>query len=90
MAEIVDLQLKRLTERLKEKNLTLKVRENAKHFLVEKGYNPSFGARPLKRAIQRYLEDPLATELLEGKFSEGDHIFTEVEGNSLRFFNGRQ
>ena len=86
MASIVNIQLNRLTSRLKERNYTLKVRENAKHFLVEKGFNPSFGARPLKRSIQRFLEDPLAIELLDGKFTEGDHIFAEADGDRIRFF----
>ena len=86
MASIVNIQLNRLTARLKERNYTLKVRENAKHFLVEKGFNPSFGARPLKRSIQRFLEDPLAIELLDGKFTEGDHIFAEADGDRIRFF----
>lgn len=86
MLSIVDIQLKRLTKRLKEKKITLKVRESAKKFLVEKGYNPAFGARPLKRSIQRFVEDPLALELLDGKFSEGAHIFAEANGDRIQFF----
>ncbi|SHO45137.1 ATP-dependent chaperone ClpB [Desulfopila aestuarii] len=86
MLKIVDIQLKRLSKRLKEKHISLKVRESAKRFLVEKGYNPAFGARPLKRSIQRYLEDPLAIDLLDGKFPEGAHIFAEANGNSIQFF----
>jgi len=86
MLRIVDIQLRRLTDRLKAKNISLKVRENAKKFLVEKGYNPGFGARPLKRSIQRYLEDPLALELLDGKFADGDCIFAEAEGEAIKFF----
>jgi len=86
MLKIVDIQLKRLSKRLKEKQITLKVRESAKRFLVEKGYNPAFGARPLKRSIQRYLEDPLAMALLDGKFSEGAHVFAEANGDAIQFF----
>ncbi|MFV0436963.1 MAG: ATP-dependent chaperone ClpB [Desulfopila sp.] len=86
MTRIVDIQLGRLAQRLKERHISLKIRENAKKFLVEKGYNPAFGARPLKRAIQRYIEDPLAVDLLDGKFTEGDHIFAEAEGEHLKFF----
>jgi len=86
MLRIVDIQLKRLAARLKEKNISLRVKESAKRFLVEKGYDPAFGARPLKRSIQRYLEDPLAVEILDGRFSEGDHIFAEAEAEALRFF----
>mgnify|MGYP000200478386 CR=1 FL=1 len=90
MVQIVDIQLNRLTRRLKEKDIFLKVRQSAKEFLVAKGYNPAFGARPLKRSIQRYLEDPLAMELLEGRFSEGDHVFVEAGGNALRFVKATQ
>jgi len=86
MLRIVDIQLKRLAARLKEKNISLRVKESAKRFLVEKGYDPVFGARPLKRSIQRYLEDPLAVELLDGRFSEGDRIFAEASDDALRFF----
>lgn len=89
MLQIVDIQLARLAQRLKEKNISLKIRESAKKLLVEKGYNPAFGARPLKRSIQRYLEDPLAIELLNGKFSEGDHIFAEADSGLLKFTNAR-
>lgn len=87
MMQIIDIQLKRLASRLQDKNITLKVRESAKKFLVEKGYNPAFGARPLKRSIQKYLEDPLAIELLDGKFTEGDHIFAEADSGKLKFIN---
>jgi len=86
MLRIVDIQLKRLSKRLKGKNITLKVRESAKKFLVENGYNEAFGARPLKRSIQRFIEDPLAIDLLDGKFSEGSHIFAEAAGDSIQFF----
>ncbi len=89
LVAIADIQIRRLAARLKEKNMTLHLRENAKQFLVDRGYNPTFGARPLKRAIQHFLEDPLAVELLEGRFAEGDHIFVESKGNGLAFSNGR-
>ncbi len=85
MYDIVDIQLQRLASRLLEKNIRLKIRDSAKSFLVEKGYDPAYGARPLKRSIQRHLEDPLAMELLEGKFIEGDHIFVESDGRQLTF-----
>ena len=74
MLAIVDIQLKRLIARLKAKEITLHVRESAKQFLVENGYDPAYGARPLKRAIQRYLEDALALKLLQGEFTDKDHI----------------
>jgi ATP-dependent Clp protease ATP-binding subunit ClpB len=85
MMIIVDIQLKKLSQRLNEKNISLHVRESAKRYLVESGYNPSFGARPLKRAIQRNLENPLAMRLLEGDFGDKDHIIVEGSTNGLHF-----
>jgi ATP-dependent Clp protease ATP-binding subunit ClpB len=85
MLLIVDIQLQRLNERLQERKITLHIRQSAKQFLVDVGYNPVFGARPLKRAIQHYLEDPLAMEILEGRFTEGDHILVEADSNGVSF-----
>ena len=85
MLAIVDIQLKRLIARLKTKEISLHVRESAKQFLVENGYDPSYGARPLKRAIQRYLEDVLALKLLQGEFTGKDHIVIEGSSNGLQF-----
>ena len=82
---IVEIQLKKLFTRLEAKNITLHMRESAKHFLVETGYNSAFGARPLKRAIQRHLEDLLAIKLLEGEFTDGDHILVEGSSTGLQF-----
>ena len=82
---IVDIQLKKLTTRLDAKNITLHVRESAKQFLVDTGYNAAYGARPLKRAIQRHLEDLLAIKLLEGEFKDGDHILVEGSSTGLHF-----
>ncbi|OGR17390.1 MAG: ATP-dependent chaperone ClpB [Desulfobacterales bacterium GWB2_56_26] len=85
LLKIVGIQLERLTRRLEEKDIVLHIRESAKHFLLENGYNPAFGARPLKRAIQKNLEDPLAVKLLEGEVREGDHIIVEGGGKGLDF-----
>ncbi|OEU47229.1 MAG: ATP-dependent chaperone ClpB [Desulfobulbaceae bacterium S3730MH12] len=85
MLVIVDIQLKKLISRLKDKRISLHIRESAEHFLVESGYNRSFGARPLKRAIQRSLEDPLAMKLLNNDFAEGDHIVVEGSSSGLTF-----
>ncbi len=82
---IVDIQLQRLFARVAERKLHLRINEKAKHFLVNAGYNPQFGARPLKRSIQRHLEDPLALEILEGNFSEGDTIMADEQGGRLTF-----
>ncbi len=85
MLKIVDIQLKRLVSRLKDKKIKLIIRESAKHFLIESGYNRFFGARPLKRAIQRSLEDQLAINLLNGDFTEGDNIIIEGSSKGLIF-----
>ena len=85
MIGIVDVQLKRLAKRLADKKMTLRFSQNAKKHLVTVGYNPLFGARPLKRAIQRHIEDQLARELLEGKFGEGDVILVDADVNGIFF-----
>jgi ATP-dependent Clp protease ATP-binding subunit ClpB len=85
MLSIVDIQLQRVIERIVGRKLKVTISQEAKRFLVNSGYNPQFGARPLKRAIQRHLEDPLAMELLEGHFSEGDLITIDAAGGKLTF-----
>jgi len=85
MSGIIDIQLERLKQRLLTKKITLQISDNTKIFLVDSGYNPLFGARPLKRAIQHHLEDPLAMELLEGNFPEGSIINTTVNKGSIDF-----
>ncbi|MDH3330139.1 MAG: ATP-dependent chaperone ClpB, partial [Desulfobulbaceae bacterium] len=86
LMKIVDIQIKRMAKRLEEQKLKVTLTKESKQFLVATGYDPAYGARPLKRAIQRYIEDPLALEILEGKFSEGDHIIIDKdERNHLRF-----
>ncbi|HIQ36943.1 MAG TPA: ATP-dependent chaperone ClpB [Desulfocapsa sulfexigens] len=85
MYGIIDIQLERLKKRLLAKKITLQISDNTKKFLVDSGYNPLFGARPLKRAIQQHLEDPLAMELLEGNFPEGSNIEATVNNDSINF-----
>jgi ATP-dependent Clp protease ATP-binding subunit ClpB len=80
LARIVDIQVELLTRRLAERKFSISLTDAAKDFLIEVGYDPAFGARPLKRAIQRYIQDQLALHILEGKFSEGDSI--EVDAGS--------
>jgi ATP-dependent Clp protease ATP-binding subunit ClpC len=72
--QIIDIELKNLYKRLEELGYKIKVSEDAKDFISDKGYDSNFGARPLKRAIQKYLEDPLAEEIIKNKLSEGDTI----------------
>ena len=74
MRKIVDLMLQRLQSQLDEKRITLMMSDDAKEFIIDKGYDPQFGARPLRRAIQRYVEDLLAEELLRGGLTEGSTV----------------
>jgi ATP-dependent Clp protease ATP-binding subunit ClpB len=85
IGEIVELQLERLRERLAERRIELELTEAAKEVLAEAGWDPAFGARPLKRAIQRLLENPLALRLLEGDFADGDTIRVDAEDGEIRF-----
>jgi ATP-dependent Clp protease ATP-binding subunit ClpB len=78
LADIVELQLRRLRERMAERGLGLELTDAAKEQLVEAGWDPTYGARPLKRAIQRLVENPLALRLLEGEFAEGDTVRVDV------------
>ncbi len=85
LARIVDIQLAHLRRLLAERKLTLHLSEAAKFHLAEAGYDPTFGARPLKRVIQRELQDPLALRLLQGDFKEGDTIRVDYQEGTLKF-----
>jgi ATP-dependent Clp protease ATP-binding subunit ClpB len=85
LADIIELQLARLRDRLAERGLQLELTEAAKEHLAEAGWDPTYGARPLKRALQRLVENPLALRLLEGEFEEGDTVRVDVEGGELAF-----
>jgi ATP-dependent Clp protease ATP-binding subunit ClpB len=85
LRQIVQLQVKRLEQRLADRKMSLKLSESSLDFLAEVGYDPVFGARPLKRAIQRELETQIAKALLRGEFSDGDTIFVDVENERLSF-----
>jgi ATP-dependent Clp protease ATP-binding subunit ClpB len=85
LAEIVELQLQRLRDRLAERRLELELTETAKEALAEEGWDPAYGARPLKRAIQRLVENPLALRLLEGDFADGDVIRVDAQDGELVF-----
>ncbi|NCF38766.1 MAG: AAA domain-containing protein, partial [Planctomycetia bacterium] len=74
LTSIIEFELSKVRERLAAKNMTLDLDAAAKDFLIDKGYNPDFGARPLRRALSTYIEDPLAENLLSGEFLEGDSI----------------
>jgi ATP-dependent Clp protease ATP-binding subunit ClpB len=85
LAEIVELQLARLRDRLAERGLGLELTAAAKEHLAEAGWDPTYGARPLKRALQRLVENPLALRLLEGEFEEGDTVRVDVANGELVF-----
>jgi ATP-dependent Clp protease ATP-binding subunit ClpB len=85
LAKIVDIQLGRLEQRLAQQNLKLDVDDRAKKLLAKEGYDPQFGARPLKRAVQEQLLNPLATKLLAGEFKPGDKIKVSAQDGALTF-----
>jgi ATP-dependent Clp protease ATP-binding subunit ClpB len=85
LAEVVELQLRRLRKRLAERGLGLELTDAAKQQLVEAGWDPTYGARPLKRAIQRLVENPLALRLLEGEFGEGDTVRVDAQDGEVVF-----
>jgi ATP-dependent Clp protease ATP-binding subunit ClpB len=85
LGDIVELQLERLRERLAERGLSLELTDAAKETIGDAGWDPTYGARPLKRAIQRLLENPLALRLLEGDFGEGDTILVDAQNGDLVF-----
>jgi ATP-dependent Clp protease ATP-binding subunit ClpB len=85
LTRIVDIQLARVLQRLEQQHLELTLNEAAKRLLAEEGYDPVYGARPLKRVVQRRLLDPLSLALLEGKFVTGDRIRADVEKGEIVF-----
>jgi ATP-dependent Clp protease ATP-binding subunit ClpB len=82
---IVDVQITRFEKRLKGREIGFEVTEAAKDFLGNVGFDPAYGARPLKRAIQKHLENPLAQEILAGRYAPGDTIVVEVAAGELAF-----
>ena len=85
LTQIVDIQLNRLHKLLADRNLKLTVSDAAKAYLAREGWDPTYGARPLKRTIQRVLQDPLALKLLQGEFREGQTIVADFDGQGLTF-----
>ncbi len=85
IGEIVEIQMERLRKRLADRQITLELSESAKAFLAEKGYDQIYGARPLKRAIQKYLENPLSMEILKGNISDGTTVRAEGDGEQILF-----
>lgn len=85
LAQIVDTQLERLDKRLSAQQISLELDRSAKQLLAREGFDPQFGARPLRRAIQDLLLDPLATSLLKGDFKSGDNIKVRAQDGHLQF-----
>ncbi len=82
---IVDIQIKRLRKLLADKGIDIELDDGAREFIAEEGYDPAFGARPLKRAIQKHIQNQLATRILEGAFGDGEVIQTTRGANGLEF-----
>jgi ATP-dependent Clp protease ATP-binding subunit ClpC len=85
LIEILELEVEKVMQRLKKKNLKLELDEAAKDFLVQKGYDPTYGARPMRRSVERYLEDPLAEEILKNALHDNDPITVTVQNGKLSF-----
>ena len=85
LIKIIQLEINEVTSRLKEKDIDIVLSQDAADLLIEKGFDPVFGARPLKRTIQRYLEDSLAEEIIAGRFKEGSQIKVTRKNDSLVF-----
>ncbi|HEX2123237.1 MAG TPA: type VI secretion system ATPase TssH, partial [Thermoanaerobaculia bacterium] len=81
--QIIAIQLRRLAKMIEERGLSIEIGEAAKEYLAHEGYDPAFGARPLKRALQRHIIDPLAIRLLEGVFKPGDTVFVNMTDGKL-------
>jgi len=85
LKSIVDLLIHEVERRLTERGIKIEVNEEAKAWLAQKGYDPVYGARPLRRAIQRYMENPISTKILQGEFKEGDTIAVSLQEDNLSF-----
>ena len=85
MRSVIDIQLRALARRLEDRKIRIELTDSAKDLLIAEGYDPTYGARPLKRTIQREVLDPLARRVLEGEFGEGDTVRIDASGGALRF-----
>jgi len=85
LTRIVDLEVAKVIARIKEKEIAITLDQAAHEFLIEKGYDPTYGARPMRRAVERYLEDPMAEEILRGSFKAGDQVEVTRDGEKLSF-----
>jgi ATP-dependent Clp protease ATP-binding subunit ClpC len=85
LVKIVDLQLARLNNRVKEQGLELVMDDEVKEWITEKGYDPAYGARPMRRTIQKYIEAPLSDEIIRGTFREGERIYVYLKDGAIAF-----
>jgi ATP-dependent Clp protease ATP-binding subunit ClpB len=85
MKEIIDIMLLRLNEQMAEQGLALEIDDNAKVWLAQQGFDPAYGARPLRRALRRLIEDPLSEEVLRGEFVNGGVVQIKLAGEELVF-----
>ena len=85
IVSIVDIQIGRLARRLADHNIELILSDGSRKFIAEKGYDPIYGARPLKRVIQQYIENPLSLEILKGNIAEETRVIAEVQGEQIVF-----
>jgi ATP-dependent Clp protease ATP-binding subunit ClpA len=84
--EVVEKETKMLARRLAERKISIELSPAAKELIAKDGFDPVFGARPIRRAIQRLVLDPLAQKVLSGEFTEGDTVFVDVRGGEVQFF----
>ncbi len=85
MKRIIDIQIRGLLKRLEERKIQIELSDAAREFVVTEGYDPMYGARPLKRTIQRRILDPLALRVLEGELREGDRVIVDAGDDGLTF-----
>ena len=85
LAQIFDLMVKEISDRLVDQKITISVKKKAREYLIDKGFDEKFGARPLRRLLQKEVEDPLSMEILKGRFTAGDAIDIELRGEKITF-----
>ena len=85
LQEIIDLEVKKIAQRLENRECTIEYNQEVKDYLIDKGFSPEYGARPLRRAVERHLEDPLAEEILKGKITNMQHITVKKGKENLLF-----
>ncbi len=85
LIHIIDLEVSKVLSRIRSKDIHVTLEEPAKDFLIEKGYDPQYGARPMRRAVEKYIEDPIAEEILRGSIKPGANVLVKRDGEKLSF-----